>query len=580
MSFPSVTRSAGHPFVWSYGGRARRRLARHADSVLVMIDVPDLLLVDAVVRTMDDETPVASVVAVRDGVVVAVGGDEVAERRGPRTEVVPLGGAALLPGFVDAHVHALAGGLARLGCDLSEVHSLDDYRRVIVDYAAAHDGPWIEGSGWYGDVFPGGFPTRDELDRLVPDRPAAFTSHDVHSIWANCARPGDRRHRPHHTGSRGWTRRAGRVRRADRAPPRDGRRPALAVPPAISPPRCAPPWCEAQAYLHSLGVTSWQDACIGELFGVPDNYEPYRRRRPRRHPRVARHRCAVVVARSAPGPRRASSSTAVVGRTGRFRTTAAKLMLDGVCENLTAAVHDPYVGHEHEHGISMYEPEQLREIARAARGAGFDLHMHAVGDRAVSDALDALAPLASPGRRHQVAHLDLVSRRDLVRMGRVGAIANVSPLWARLDPVLVETKLPLLTTDQQKRHFPFATLHRNGVPVAFGSDWPVSTPDPIAGLHTAVTRTAAPGDVHAPDMRSRTEPLLTVRAPVARRSPARLHARGRACCAARGPRRPHRRGHGRGPRRARPRPLLRRDRGTRHAARPRTYVRGTVVHAT
>lgn len=150
-----------------------------------MTEAADLLLVDAVVRTMGDDGPAPSAVAVRGGVIVAVGGDELGELRGPRTEVVPLGGAALLPGFVDAHIHALAGGLARLGCDLSDVHSLDDYRRVISEHAAAHDGPWIEGSGWYGDVFPGGFPTRAELDRLVPDRPAAFTSHDVHSIWAN-----------------------------------------------------------------------------------------------------------------------------------------------------------------------------------------------------------------------------------------------------------------------------------------------------------------------------------------------------------------------------------------------------------
>ena len=157
----------------------------------------------------------------------------------------------------------------------------------------------------------------------------------------------------------------------------------------------------------------------------------------------------------------------------------------------------------------MYEPEQLRAVARLLAEAGFDLHVHAVGDRAVTDALDAIAALGpSASSRHQVAHLDLVSDDDLARMGRLGAIANVSPLWARLDPVLVETKLPLLTADQQRRHFPFGTLHRGGVPIAFGSDWPVSTPDPIAGLHTAVTRTAAPGDVHASDTRSRTEPLL------------------------------------------------------------------------
>jgi predicted amidohydrolase YtcJ len=467
----------------------------------------DLLLVDAVVRTMDEAVPVASAVAVRDGVVVAVGGDEVAELRGPRTEVVPLGGAALLPGFVDAHVHALAGGLARLGCDLSEVHSLDDYRRTIAAYAARHDGPWVEGSGWYGDVFPGGFPTREELDRLVPDRPAAFTSHDVHSIWANSRVleiAGIDRSTPDPEG--------GRITRDERGEPTGHLLETagdLLSPhrPRISADAMRAALVEAQTYLHSLGVTSWQDACIGELFGMPDNFEPY----------LAADLDGALVSRVTGAqwwspdldPDHVGELVDRRGRSGgRFRTTSAKLMLDGVCENLTAAVHDPYVGHEHEHGISMYDPEQLREVARLLSSAGFDLHVHAVGDRAVTDALDALEPLRDPGRRHQVAHLDLVTREDLARMARVGAIANVSPLWARLDPVLVETKLPLLTADQQQRHFPFASLHRQGVALAFGSDWPVSTPDPIAGLHTAVTRTAAPGDVHAPDVRSRTQPLL------------------------------------------------------------------------
>ena len=472
-----------------------------------MTDPPDLLLVDAVVRTRDDALPVASVVAVRDGVIVAVGGDEVAELRGARTEVVPLGGAALLPGFVDAHVHALAGGLARLGCDLSEVHALDDYRRAITDYAARHDGPWVEGSGWYGDVFPGGFPTRAELDRLVPDRPAAFTSHDVHSIWANSRAlemAGIDRATPDPEG--------GRITRDEYGEPTGHLLETagdLLSPyrPTVSPEAMRAALVEAQAYLHSLGVTSWQDACIGELFGMPDNFEPY----------LSADADGTLVSRVTGAqwwspdlpPDHVGELLDRKGRSeGRFRVTAAKLMLDGVCENLTAAVHDAYVGHEHEHGISMYDPEQLREVARLLSAAGFDLHVHAVGDRAVTEALDAIEPLHDAGRRHQVAHLDLVTRDDLVRMGRIGALANVSPLWARLDPVLVETKLPLLTAEQQQRHFPFGTLHRNSVPIAFGSDWPVSTPDPIAGLHTAVTRTAAPGDVHAPDARSRTEPLL------------------------------------------------------------------------
>ena len=472
-----------------------------------MSDAPDLLIVDAVVRTLDDAMPVASAVAVRGGVVVAVGGDDVVALRGPRTEVVDLGGACLLPGFVDAHVHALAGGLGRLGCDLSDVHSLDDYRQVISDYAARSDAPWIEGSGWYGDVFPGGFPSREELDRLVPDRPAAFTSHDVHSIWAN-----SRALEIAGIGRATQDPEGGRITRDEHGDPTGHLLETagdLLTPyrPVVSASTMRAALVEAQSYLHSLGVTSWQDACIGELFGMPDNFDSY----------LSADLDGTLVSRVTGAqwwspdlhPDHVGELVDRRGRSGgRFRTTAAKLMLDGVCENLTAAVHDGYVGHEHEHGISMYDPEQLREVARLLSTSGFDLHVHAVGDRAVTDALDAIEPLADAGRRHQVAHLDLVTRRDLVRMGRIGAIANVSPLWARLDRVLVETKLPLLTADQQERHFPFRTLHGNGVPIAFGSDWPVSTPDPIAGLHTAVTRTAAPGDVHAPDHRSRTEPLL------------------------------------------------------------------------
>lgn len=125
------------------------------------------------------------VVAVTDGIVTAVGGPELLDLRGTRTDVIDIGVGALLPGFVDAHIHAVAGGLAQLGCDLSTVHSLAEYRRIIAEYAARVGGPWIEGSGWYGDVFPGGFPTKEELDRLVPDRPAVFMSHDLHSAWVN-----------------------------------------------------------------------------------------------------------------------------------------------------------------------------------------------------------------------------------------------------------------------------------------------------------------------------------------------------------------------------------------------------------
>ncbi|WP_028708996.1 amidohydrolase [Propionicicella superfundia] len=450
----------------------------------------------------------ASAVAVDRGRIVAIGADAVAQHRGPRTEVVDLAGRALLPGFIDSHLHLVGGGIARLQCDLSGVHSLEGYRQLIADYAAGHPGPWIEGFGWYGDLFPGGFPHRRELDRLIPDRPAAFQSHDAHSLWVNSAAlriAGIDKDTPDPPG--------GRIARDSDGEP-TGHVLELAAD-LIDAHRPAPDrgtvdraLLEAQAYLHGLGITAWQDALVGEALGMPDPYDHYRRAAADGslasrvtgalywHPGSG-----LDLARELAARRDAAD--------GRFRATAAKFILDGNCENLTGAVFDAYAGHPGEHGVLQFGDDELAAAARALDDLGFDLHLHAVGDRAVAQALDAIEATANRGRRrHQIAHIDLIARPDLERMRRLGTIANVTPLWARHDPVLVETKLPLLTADQQERHFAYGSLARAGVRVAFGSDWPVSTPDPIANIHTAVNRTAAPGDPHASDPRSLADPLL------------------------------------------------------------------------
>jgi predicted amidohydrolase YtcJ len=475
---------------------------------------PDLLLLGGTVRTMDDRPgapATATAVAVRDGLVLAVGGDEVTALRGPRTELVDLAGGTLLPGFVDAHLHPVAGGLARSQCDLSGVHGLAAYRDLIGRYAAGHDGPCIEGSGWYGDAFPGGFPTRDELDRLVPDRPALFTSHDYHGVWVNSRAlelAGIHAGTPDPDGGR-------IVRDADGRPTGLLLEAAGELVGPVRPPldaaRLEQALQLAQQHLHSLGVTAWQDALVGEFLALPDSYDLYRRA-----DQAGRLVSRVTGALWWPLGADDDTLDRLVARraaaTGRFRATAVKIVQDGVCENLTAAVLAAYRGTAGETGLSFFEPARLVEVAALVAAVGFDLHVHAVGDRAVRECLDAVQALPpaqrGPGRRHQVAHIDLVTDPDVRRMRDLGVIANVSPLWARHDPVLVETKLPYLTEDQQEHHFAFGALHRAGVPLAFGSDWPVSSPDPVWAVHTAVNRTAPPGDVHAPDRRSQTDPLL------------------------------------------------------------------------
>lgn len=461
------------------------------------------------VHTMDPSRPYTDAVAVAGGKIVALGADA-ASWRGPATELVDLAGKALLPGFQDAHVHPIAGGLQMLSCDLGGVHSLQGYRTLIAEYASAKPGAeWITGAGWYGDVFDGGFPHRALLDELVPDRPVFLISHDGHGAWVNSKAldlAGITDSTPNPDGGiiarDGSGKATGMLieHAADLVssliPDPDERHIRAAL-------------LAAQSYLHSLGVTAWQDAAVGQALGMPDSFEHY----------LALEDEGLLSGtvtgalwwdRDQGIEQLELFKTRRARATGGFRATAVKIMVDGVCENLTAAMTRPYRGHPRERGMSLIERAELARIAAAVDAEGFDLHLHAVGDQAVRDCVSALDLPRREGwdPRHQIAHLDLVDPADVSRFAQTGAIANIQPLWARMDPVLVETKLPYLDEAHQQVHFAFETLRRAGVALAIGSDWPVSSPDPLWGIHTAVNRTAPPADPHAGDFRSQHEPLL------------------------------------------------------------------------
>ncbi len=447
-------------------------------------------------------------VAVRGGRVVALGDEACARVTDGRTEVVDVDGT-VIPGFVDAHVHPVMAGLNRLRCDLDDLHDLTDYRARIRGHLEM-PGEWFLGSGWYGDVFPGGFPSADELDRLVGDRPALLTSHDAHGVWVNTAalrRAGIDDSTPDPAG--------GRIHRDA-----DGHATGFlmesaadlvdALVPRPDTAELVDALLEAQRLLHADGIVGWQDAAVGEMLGMPDLFPIYRE--------VAtsgRLTAKVTGAlwwaldHGVDQIEGLLQARAEADAWPNFSATAVKIMQDGVCENLTAAVLDPYHGHPHEHGLSFIDPEELRVIAAALTAEGFDLHLHAVGDRAVRECLDAVEVAhPDPDARHQIAHIDLIDPSDVPRFAELGVVANIQPLWAREDRVLVETKLPFLTDAQREHHFAFGQLHAAGAPLAMGSDWPVSSPNPLWGMHVAVNRTAPTDDPHAQDTHARTVPLL------------------------------------------------------------------------
>jgi predicted amidohydrolase YtcJ len=181
-----------------------------------------------------------------------------------------------------------------------------------------------------------------------------------------------------------------------------------------------------------------------------------------------------------------------------------KIMQDGICENLTAAMLTPYVdGHGHPaagSGHSYLDAKLLAEAVTRLDALGFQVHVHAIGDRGVREALDAFEAARSAHgpspHRHHIAHIQIVHPDDVPRFRALGVTANMQPLWAAEDPQMRALNEPVLGPERYARQYPFGDLHRNGAMLAAGSDWPVSTPDPIQGIHVAVNRTtpdAAPG---------------------------------------------------------------------------------------
>ena len=184
------------------------------------------------------------------------------------------------------------------------------------------------------------------------------------------------------------------------------------------------------------------------------------------------------------------------GTSGRFRATSVKIMQDGVCENFTAAVLDPYLDESGQptdnRGISFVDPEVLDEAVTRLDALGFQVHYHALAERAVREALDAIAAARRANGwtdgRHHLAHIQVVHPDDLPRFRELGAVANAQPLWAAHEAQMDELTIPFLGAPRWTWQYPFGSLLRHGAQLAMGSDWSVSTPDPLEEMHVAVNR--------------------------------------------------------------------------------------------
>ena len=445
-----------------------------------------------------DFAPPGTSVLIKGNHIAAVGAAVGAAGESRGAEVVDLDGGTLLPGFIDSHAHPVFGGMQLLGCDLTAAD--DDataYLEIIDRYARANpDRDWITGGGWSMPAFPGGIPTRQALDGVVADRPVFLQNRDGHGAWVNTralelagidkqtADPSD-----------------GRIERDERGDPvgmlQEGAMQLVArlLPPVTDDDRYLG-LLAGQDYLLSLGVTGWQDAIVGRGFGEDDATDAYRQAASagtllanvvgalwwQRHQGLEQLE-ELLHRRGTDGA-------------GRFRPTSVKMMLDGVAENHTAALLDPYLDSHgcatDNSGLDFIDPDELPRFVTELDSLGFQVHFHALGDRAVRNALNAIEAARHANKdstiRHHLAHLQVIHPDDIPRFAALGATANIQPLWATNESQMTELTIPFLGETRAAWQYPFAALAKTGAHIAGGSDWPVSSPDPLLGMHVAVNR--------------------------------------------------------------------------------------------
>lgn len=459
----------------------------------------DLVLVGDV-YTVDAARTWAKAVAVRGDRIVAVGTEEqVREQAGPAAEVVT--GAMIVPGFQDAHIHAAFAGRNLLNVNLDDIVGKEAYLARIKGFADAHpELPWIGGGGWYNPVFAEtDGPRKEDLDAVVPDRPAFLLNTDVHGAWVNSKAleaAGITRDTPDPWD--GYI-----VRDPDGTPTgclQEGA--AYTVLRDIMPRPDTEGWMEclrvAQRELHPLGITAWQDAWVEE-----DLLRAYRALDDAGELTVR-----VVTSLWWDRHKGMEQVDSLVeqrgwGTGGNVFATTIKIMLDGCPESCTASMLEPFegpFGERHGRGIQFVDAELLTEAVVRLDALGFQVHQHALGDRAVRDALDAIgAARETNGRndlRHHLAHLQLPDPADLPRLRELGVAANIQPYWAQPDHMIEEMTKPRVGA-RAARLYPTGDVVRSGAVLAFGSDWPVSTPNPFLEMEVAVTR-QVPGEPDGP----------------------------------------------------------------------------------
>lgn len=450
-----------------------------------------LVLINGGIYTVDPDRSWQEAAALRDGLIIAVGDNsEIESMIGPETRIIDLEGKMAMPGFHDAHVHPMMGGYALLGCDLEGLDTVDAIIFRVTQCAGEADEGWLEGHAFDLALFGQNGPHKSLLDAIDTSRPIILWASDGHNAWAN-----SRALELAGITADTMDPALGVIERdPDGSPSGTLRETAQELVRATLPEKTPESNIEALRtgirHLNAQGVTSFIDAWVGL-----EDYQSYQ----------AIERAGDLTARVVTSLTYESGFAKHYGddfeqvlasrdqyESERLNHDSIKFFLDGVLEGETAALLEPYVGMHGHRGELILSPEQLDTAVTRFDAMGLQVHMHAIGDGAVRAGLDAIEAArkqnGATDNRHHISHLQLIHVDDIERFASLDTAANFQADWAYPDRWIMELNLPVLGEERVQGMYPIGSVERAGGRIVGGSDWNVSSANPLEAIEIAIRR--------------------------------------------------------------------------------------------
>ena len=457
----------------------------------------DIILI-APAYTMDPDRPWADAVVIKGNGIIFVGDKKDAlTYQNSATRLIERSDGMVLPGFIDSHVHLVAGGIEMSDCRLYDLETPAEIFQTLRDFIDAHpDDEWIRGGGWDLPIFPDGNPRKEWLDEISPDKPVFLISADAHTAWVNSkalALAGINAQTPDPLN--------GRIERDPNSREPSGvlREDAMGLVepflPLYTKDQIVAGLQFAVEEANRFGITAILDAgtegyaSYDSIRGSYDGLDSYR------EATLDKEISMRVAASQYANPEswkddlRQIKKRRFANELGALNTV--KIFADGVIEGGTAALLEPYIGTD-DRGILNWHPDTLKKAVAEFDKAGFQIHIHAIGDWGIRSTLDAFEFARRQNglgdKRHMMSHVQLIHPQDVPRFKELDIIASFQALWAYPDKYITDLTLPVLGPVRSKWNYPINSVYLSGGRIAGGSDWTVSSLNPLDAIEVAVTR--------------------------------------------------------------------------------------------